>query len=145
MEIKALLVCALVVISLGLFACTPEGAPIEISCDDFMNDNHISKNVEVTTGNLFTVTLCSNPATGFDWGEAEIGDQTVLEEESRDFVPPESWSNKYAIGIVGGTGKVVWTFRALEKGTTEVSINYRRPWERDEKGHWAFEMTVVVK
>ena len=145
MEIKALLVCALVVISLGLFACTPKGTPIEISCDDFMNDNHISKNVEVTTGNSFTVTLCSNPATGFDWGEAEIGNQTVLEEESREFVPPECRSNKYAIGIVGGTGKVAWTFKALEKGTTEVSIDYRRPWKGAEKGHWTFEMTVVVK
>lgn len=139
MKLKLLLVCAVVVISLGLFACTPKGAPIEISCDDFMNNNHISKDVEVTTGSSFTLTLCSNPTTGFDWEEAEIGDQTVLEEESREFVSPE------AENIVGGAGKVIWTFKALKKGTTEVSIDYSRPWEGGEKGHWTFEMTVVVK
>ena len=47
--------------------------------------------------------------------------------------------------IAGTPGQEVWTFEALKKGSSTVSLEYDRPWEGGEKGEWTFELTVVVK
>ena len=140
MKSKLILICAMVAISLCLFACSPKEASLEVSCDDFMELQHISKEVEVCVDGSLTVTLCSNLTTGFQWSEvAQISDQTILQQTSHEFVPPE------AKGVEGAAGKEVWTFEALKKGTTDVSMEYSRPWEGGEKATWTFDLTVVVK
>jgi len=45
----------------------------------------------------------------------------------------------------GTPGKEVWTFKTLKKGTTEVSMEYSRPWEGGEKAEWTFDLVVTVK
>ena len=105
-----------------------------------MQQKHISKEVSAAVGDSFTVTLCSNATTGFQWSEsAQISDPTVIQQTDHKFVSPE------AEGLVGAPGKEVWTFKALKKGTSTVSLEYSRPWEGGEKGEWTFNLTVVVK
>lgn len=142
MKAKLVLICAVGVLSLFLFACAPVArqASVEVSCDDFSQQNHITKQVEVGAGGTLTVTLCSNQTTGFMWSEtAQISDQSVLQQTDHRFVPPE------AEGVVGAAGREVWTFNALKKGTSTVSVEYSRPWEGGEKGEWTFNLTVTVK
>ena len=141
MKAKLVLICAVGVLSLFLFACAPvaKQASVEVSCDDFSQQPHLSKQVEVAAGGTLTVTLCSNPTTGFEWESARISDQAVLQEVDHRFESPE------AENIVGAAGKDVWTFRALKKGTSTVSMEYSRPWEGGEKGEWTFNLTVTVK
>ena len=142
MKSKLILVCIMVAISLCLLAClpTPKQASVDVSCDDFMKLQHISQEVEVAVDGSLTVTLCSNPTTGFLWSEtAQISDQTVLQQTSHSFVPPEE------AGIVGAAGQEIWTFKALKKGTSTISMEYSRPWEGGEKGEWTFVLTVTVK
>jgi len=131
-------------ISLFLLACSPaiKQASVEIPCNDFYEQPHISQEVEVGAGDSFTVTLCSNPTTGFMWSEsAQIGDQTVLQQTEHKFEAPKTTEPP----IEGAPGKEVWTFQALNKGETTVSMEYSRPWEGGEKGNWTFNLTVVVK
>jgi inhibitor of cysteine peptidase len=133
----------MVALSLGLLACAPaaKAVSVEVSCDDFYEQNHISRAVEVAAGDSFTVTLCSNPTTGFIWSEqAQIGDQTLLQQTGHEFVAPEE-----AEAIMGAAGQEVWTFKALNKGEATVSMEYSRPWEGGEKGAWTFSLTVAVK
>jgi inhibitor of cysteine peptidase len=140
---KLILVCAVGVLSFFLFACAPAAkqASVEVSCDDF-SQPHISKQVEVATGGTVTVTLCSNPTTGFIWSEtAQISDQGVLQQTDHKLVTPESETPP----LVGAPGQEVWTFKALKKGTSTVSMEYSRPWEGGEKGVWTFNLTVTVK
>jgi inhibitor of cysteine peptidase len=142
MKAKLVLMCAVGVLSLFLFACAPAArqASVEVSCDDFSQQNHITKQVEVGAGGTLAVTLCSNGTTGFMWSEtAQISDQSVLQQTDHRFVSPE------AEGVVGAAGKEVWTFNALKKGTSTVSVEYSRPWEGGEKGVWTFNLTVTVK
>lgn len=142
MKSKIIIMGAVVALSLGLLACAPAAKPVsvEVSCDDFYEQNHISRAVEVAAGDSFTVTLCSNPTTGFIWSEsAQIGDQTVLQQTDHKFVASEGTE------VVGAAGKEVWTFQAVKKGETSVSMEYSRPWEGGEKGTWTFNLTVVVK
>jgi len=119
MKLKLALIFTLIIIPVGLLACAPaKPASVDVSCDDFMKQQHISQEVEVSVGDSFTVTLCSNPTTGFEWESA---------------TPP------------GTPGQEVWTFKALKKGTSTVSIDYSRPWEGGERGEWTFALTVTVK
>jgi len=119
---------------------TTEQASVEVSCDEFVEEQHISKNLEVDVGDSFTVTLCSNPTTGFQWSEtAEISDPAVLEQVNHEFVPPEDEN------IVGGAGKEVWTFKALKEGNSTISMEYSQPWEGGDKEEWTFTLTVVVE
>lgn len=141
MKSKLVFACAMVVVLLSVIACspTPKQVSLEISCDDLTNTQHISREVEVPAGGSLTITLCSNPTTGFQWSEsAQISDQAVLEQVDHKFVPPEQQ-------IPGAGGKEVWTFKALKSGTSQVSMDYSRPWEGGEKGQWTFNATVAVK
>jgi inhibitor of cysteine peptidase len=120
-------------------AQAPAKVSIEVPCDDFTNQSHISKDVTVTAGGSLNVTLCSNPTTGFQWVEnATISDQTVVNQTSHQFVAPEDQE------LVGAPGEEVWTFEALRKGKSTVSMEYSRPWEGGEKGEWTFTLNVTV-
>jgi len=144
MKAKLILMCAMVAISLCLLACLPASkqVSVEVSCDDFMKRQHISKEVEVAVDGSLTVTLCSNPTTGFRWSEsAQISDQTVLQQTDHKLVMPKSEPPPPP----GTPGQEVWTFKALKKGTSTISMEYSRPWEGGEKGEWTFVLTVVVK
>jgi inhibitor of cysteine peptidase len=144
MKSKLILIGVVAVISILLLACSPAAkqASVEVPLDDFTSQNHISREVTVNAGDSFTLTLGSNPTTGFTWpDEAQIGDQTVLQQTDHKLVVPESEPPPPP----GTPGKELWTFKALKKGTTEVSMEYSRPWEGGEKGVWTFSLTVVVK
>ena len=146
MKSKLSLICAAVAILLFVFSCSPapasKQASVDVSCDDFTRQHHISQEVEVPAGDSLTVTLCSNPTTGFKWQEsAEISDQTVLQQTDHKFVSPESEPPPPP----GTPGQEIWTFKALEKGQCIISMEYSRPWEGGEKGEWTFSLAVVVK
>jgi len=143
MKTKLAIIGTMVAISLCLFACSPapKQVAVEASCDDFMKQQHISQEVEVAAGDSLTVTLCSNPTTGFEWESAKISDQTVLQQVDHKFISPESEPPPPP----GTPGQEVWTFKALKKGESTISIDYSRPWEGGEKGEWTFVLTVTVK
>jgi len=146
MKSKLFLMCAMVAISVSLVAClpTPKEVSLEASCDDFLKQQHVSKEVKVAVDGSLTVTLCSNPTTGFQWSEtAQISDQTVLQQLGHKYVAPEAKGDRPP--APGTPGKEVWTFKALKKGESTISMEYSRPWEGGEKGAWTFNLTVVVK
>ena len=136
---KLILMCAMIAISPYLFACSSQRS-VEVPCDRFYEMQHISKEIEVPVGNSFTVTLCSNPSTGFKWGEAMIGDQTVLEQVDHEYVALEGKSPPPP----GTPGQEVWTFKALKEGQSAVSVEYGQPWEGGMKSEWTFALTVLV-
>lgn len=140
MKTKISIVCALAVFTAFLLSCSPDSGQtsLEVSCDDFMSQNHITKEMSVKAGESFTVTLCSNPTTGFQWESAQISDQSVLAETGHQFVSPEDEN------LVGAAGQELWTFQALKKGDSTISMTYRRPWESGE-GEWTFTLNVMVK
>ena len=142
MKPKIILVCIIAAISLCLFACSPspEQVSLEVSCDDFGQELNITRQVEVPAGGSLMVTLCSNAPTGYQWSEtAVIGDNTIVQQTSHKFeAPAES-------DLVGVPGKEVWTFNALKKGNSTISMVYSQPWEGGEEASWTFDATVVVK
>ena len=105
----------------------------------FIKHSHVSKEVELAAGDPFTVTLCSDRTTGFQWPEsAQIDDQSVLEQLAHRFVPPEE-------DVLEAAGEEIWTFKALKEGYTEVFMEYSRPWEDGKEVEWTFRLFVVVQ
>ena len=144
MKSKLVVAGLIAVLSLSLLACTPEPAETSagISCDDFMKHKHISEQVEFNSGEFFTVKLCSNPTTGFQWTEeAQISDTGVIRQLQHEFIGPESEPPSPP----GTPSQEVWTFHALEEGTSTVYLEYSRPWEGGEKAEWTYTLTVTVK
>ena len=144
MRLELGLIFTLAVCTSSLLGCTiaSKQTSIEISRDDFAKHPHVNNEIQVAVGSTITVTLCSNPTTGFQWMEAQISDQTVLEETSHEFIPP---SEADGPPPPGSAGKDVLTFKALKKGTGTISVEYSRPWEGGEKGEWTFRLDVTVK
>jgi inhibitor of cysteine peptidase len=140
---KLILLCTVLAGALSLFACSPAPKPgsIQVSCDEFYELPHIRREVSVAVGDTFTVTLCSNPSTGFQWEAAKISDPGVLEEVDHKFILPGSEPPPPP----GTPGQEVWTFKALKAGESTVSIDYSRPWEGGEKGAWTFVLSVSVQ
>lgn len=144
MKAKLMIVCAVAAVLLSFVACSSAAKQVSGDIDDLMEQKHISKEVEVAVDGSLTVTLGSNPTTGFRWSESvEISDTSVLEQTDHEFTAPEGEGDKPP--APGTSGQEVWTFKVLKKGTTEVSMEYSQPWEGGEKAEWTFDLTVVVK
>ena len=147
MKFKLIMAGLAVIVLLSQLACSPSSeeeasATVGIPCNAFIEQKHISEQVEFTAGEWFTVTLCSNPTTGFRWDEeAQISDTGVLKQVQHEFIGPESEPPPPP----GTPGQQVWSFRTLKEGTATVSLEYSRPWEGGEKGEWTYTLTVTVK
>ncbi len=140
MRARLRLLCVSAAISLSMIACANRTASLEVSCGYFQENQHYTGEVTVNTGDSVVVTLCSNPATGFQWTElAEIGDRSMLKQKDHTYSPAE------AKEVVAGAGDETWTFEAVSQGTTTVSVEYEQPWEGGAKGHWTFVATITVE
>jgi len=113
-----------------------------VTAEDFNKDAKIVKEVEVKTGDTFTIVLDSNATTGFQWtAQANIGDAKVLEQTAHQYIAP----NTGDAPVAGMAGVEEWTFKAVNTGTTTITLSYDRPWEGGEKGVRTFELMVVVR
>lgn len=142
MRVRMVLAGIMAIGLLALAACSPGASrevSVEFSCDDFMESKSIEERVEVGADGTITVTLCSNATTGFEWTEsATISDRVVVGQTDHEFTPPSG-------DVVGAAGEETWTFKALQKGTAEVSVEYSQPWDGGLKGEWTFTLAVTVK
>jgi len=117
----------------------PEPVSVTVTCDQFSQNAHIVQDVTVAPGALITITLCSNPSTGFSWGEqAQISNKEVLKQTSHKTVAAGT-------NMPGAPGNQVWTFEALAAGASTASFSYSRPWEGGEKNVQTFKLNVSVK
>ena len=82
------------------------------------------KPVNVTAGLKFAIVLESNRTTGYRWERSASENATVVKLRGAEYREPGT-------GRAGAGGREVWTFEAVAKGATEISLKYVRPWEKD--------------
>jgi inhibitor of cysteine peptidase len=75
--------------------------------------------IELAAGEVLAIVLPANPTTGYGW-QAEA-DTTYLALLSQEFEPGGPG--------VGAGGREVLQLRALQPGSTDLRLHYRRPWE----------------
>ena len=99
--------------------------------------SYSGKQVEISVGESLIVTLASNASTGFSWRLAENSDEVELQQSGHEYIAPKST-------LLGASGKEVWTFKAIEKGTSTIRLEYSRPWEGGVAPAQTFILTVVA-
>jgi inhibitor of cysteine peptidase len=77
--------------------------------------------VTVAAGESFTITLCSNPTTGFQWWEtAQISNPGILEQTWHQFTEPETQGEQPPVPDTAGAE--VWSFQALKKDSSTLIL-----------------------
>jgi inhibitor of cysteine peptidase len=78
--------------------------------------------VKVRPGDEFSISLTSNPSTGYLWQMTlPEGDKTVTFLGSEHAVSQT--------GMVGAPGQEIFKFKAVTAGEVKADFVYRRPWE----------------
>lgn len=83
-----------------------------------------STSIVASAGEDFSITLDSNPSTGYEWTVAAISNEQLVRFVNSDFTQSDS-------GLVGAGGKQTLTFHALKEGKTTIVLDYARPWEKE--------------
>jgi predicted secreted protein len=141
MKIKLMLMALMVILALALPACTPAAGevPLQATYDDFARNKNLTREIIIGPGDVVKLTVASNPTTGFKWGLASNSSPAVVAQSGdSEYVPPES-------AAIGAGGQEIWTFKALKRGTSRISMEYSRPWEGDTKAEWTLTINVSVK
>ena len=87
----------------------------------------------------FTITLKSNPSTGFSWSLVTYN-QHLITPVSQKYVAP---SKK----LIGAPGYEVWTFKVNRSAfvvphTTNIQMRYARPWTKAQASQVSFEINI---
>jgi inhibitor of cysteine peptidase len=96
------------------------------------------KIIETIAGKNFTITLDSNPTTGYQWQIARQIDIGLVEIIDSQYITPKT-------SLVGAPGKEEWHFKAIKQGKTIISFDYVRPWEKDELPVQTESFIVVIR
>ncbi|MBN1302895.1 MAG: protease inhibitor I42 family protein [Anaerolineales bacterium] len=96
--------------------------------------------IELHRGETVTVSLDSNPTTGYGWTVREI-DSSILEQQG-DVTYTQSPA---AEGQVGVGGKEAYRFEAVGKGQTTLVLEYQRSWEAGVAPLQTYTLTVLVR
>jgi len=103
-----------------------------------LNAADSGKQITANAGDSFTITLDSNPSTGFTWSISAITDEAVIYDMGNEFKGADT-------DMVGAGGQEVWTFKTVDEGTSTIEMQYSRSWETGVEPAGTFNVTVVVK
>jgi inhibitor of cysteine peptidase len=105
-----------------------------------LDESSDGKTVAAAVPQKIAVALKGNPTTGFGWFLGKIDGEAVVQEGKIEYVaspkPP---------GMVGGGGVFVATFKAAAAGKATVTLEYKRPWEKDKPPAKTFTITIEIK
>lgn len=88
----------------------------------------------------FTLTLQSNPSTGYSWFLTKYNSQLIT-AVSHQFVAPNT-------NLIGAPGYEIWTFKLAPTAfavpqTTNVVMEYARPWEKSGGSKSVFKVYLA--
>lgn len=89
-------------------------------------------------GQSLTVTLPSNPTTGYRW---KLKDSAAAVLQARS---PEVYSTPEQNGMVGTAGSSTWRFQAAASGEGTLLLVYQQPWAPEVVPVQTFECKVIV-
>ena len=92
--------------------------------------------IEVPVNQEFEVTLPETPTAGYKWTPKSSGEPAcALVNESTQ---PKT-------GVIGGSGRRSWRFRAVSPGSGRIKMVYGRSWQTKSEAERTFELKVRVR
>lgn len=89
-------------------------------------------------GQVFKITVASNPTTGFRWMLATQPDPKVVKLLSQHY-------KSSAPQRMGAGGTEEWTFQAMGPGRVRINLVYLRPWEKNKPPARSRQVEVEVR
>jgi len=111
-----------------------EQKPLTVTADDN------GKSLTVKVGQEVVVLLKGNPTTGYTWLLAGIEGPSVALDGKVQYK-----ENPHPEGMVGVPGMFQAKFKAFQPGKSTVKMEYRRPWEKNQKPIKTFEVSLSVE
>ena len=93
--------------------------------------------IEILLNEELIISLDANPTTGYTWIISTL--DTNIVKQSQD-VKYQSESKK-----MGAPGKQIFQFKAVKTGSTELKLDYLRPWEHEIAPLDSFRLAITVK
>jgi inhibitor of cysteine peptidase len=102
---------------------------------DVDNGNQIT----VKSGEVITLTLESNPTTGYSWQIMDIDNVILVQDGDSEFTQASN-----SEGLVGACGMETFRFEAIGVGEATLELGYMRPWESVQPLE-TFSIRVIVQ
>jgi inhibitor of cysteine peptidase len=102
-----------------------------------LNANHASGRVTLRKNQTFQISLESNPTTGYAWEVSAIDEDLLQQLAAPEFTPQSD--------RIGAGGIQTFHFRAIERGETQLTLVYRRPWEANVPSAKIYTVTIIVR
>ena len=90
--------------------------------------------IDVDKGDKFVIALVANPTTGYSW-TAE--DNRKVKQLKSHFVPGDS-------SLMGAGGTQLLTFQATNRGTTTLTLDYARSFEKNTPPAQTEQFAVTI-
>jgi inhibitor of cysteine peptidase len=110
---------------------------LSVACAAFEQASGQVASTKVPVGGTLTLTLCSNPSTGFSWSDPVIDDPGVLAFTGSTVEPAAS-------PLPGAPGTQAFSFNGIAAGSATVTLSYDQPWDGGQKGAWTLSLAVDV-
>ena len=104
-----------------------------------LGESSSGKTVEVASGAKVVIRLAGNITTGYSWMLAKHDGNAV------ELVGRIEYVTNPGPSMPGKGGTFVATFKAVQAGKSMVTLEYKRPWEKDKPALKTFTITIDVK
>ena len=94
--------------------------------------------LKVSKGTIINVELVSNRSTGNSWRKVRFDDDIIM-------LTGEPVYKKSKGGRVGSAGKVIYTFKAVDTGETEILMEYGSIYDKKKEPVKLFNIKVIVE
>ncbi|KTT20116.1 inhibitor of cysteine peptidase [Pseudomonas oryzihabitans] len=91
------------------------------------------------TGQELTLTLPSDPTSGYRW--------TILQRSDnlKQLGPEVFREQRQDQGGVGSAGQSLWRFRAQSAGTAHLELQARQPWDAEAEPQARFDCLIEIR
>jgi len=115
---------------------------INLSMDNKINlsIDYSGRQIELTNGQTFNVTLETNPSTGYSWEVVELNNSIIKKIGEAVSEPNNTEKN-----MVGAPVMHTFQFEVINTGQTTLKIVYRRSWEKDVAPVNTFSVELFVR
>ena len=125
----------LLVMSVLLSGCT--GNKINLGMD------YNGRQIELTKGQTFNVTLESNPSTGYSWEVVEFNNNMLHQIGEAEYRRISNFTGEQP--MAGVPEMQTFRFEAINTGQTTLKLVYHRPWEKDVAPSNSFSVDLIVR
>jgi len=99
------------------------------------------KKLTLSLNETIEVRLHGNPTTGYHWGLAKLEGDAVAQVGGMRY---ESDATRATRRMTGVGGTFIATFKAVKPGEADLTLEYRRAWEKDKPPLETFSIHLVV-